>query len=796
MHDSPGLLGQLALNRGSLAPAQLDECLREQQSLRAAGESVMIGQLFVRRGFLRDDDVGALLAEQEKLREAPPPMERYEVRRRIGEGAAAIVYEAWDRPLKRPVAIKVLRPYLARGSTTRDRFLREAQMAAGLSHPNVVPVYDVGESDGRLYIVMEFVDGTSLARALAPLRQDLPKLMETLERAARGVAAAHAKGIVHRDLKPANILIATTGEPKVGDFGLARPEDGESRMTQTGATLGTPSYMAPEQVRGRDITTRTDVYALGVILYESLTGRLPHAGDSAGEVFARILSEEVVAPRSIDSAVPAGLEAVALKALSKDPRFRYASASEFADDVGRWRRGEPVLARQARASRGTLLSIAVAAVLALVAVMFWLTAPPRRDPVTPRNPDAANDAEGESRLRLRLAALESTVKEARPLFFARNLDIQEKLRSVDAAVDELTGLARVPVNDRRPDLWALVGVGRYFLGDHRRAEEALARALERGSTDGWVHYYLGRICLEQSLEGRLVAVTLPPQENSRLLALSRRAAESMARSIDAGIGADEVDRAVAEACRLFAEDRRPEALKKCDGGLSAHGGKMGAEVFWLIRGWLILPDFEAAEQAFSQAIECRPHDALAHLLRAVARLAQGRPADAIADLDKALQVNPFLVPAYNNRAHIRIKAGDTASALADLNAGLRVAPDRPELLCNRARVFLMLSDPDSALRDAGEAIRHSPGFPIAWLQRGSARQLRGEFQQALDDYAQAIACDPRCADARLNRGTVFRAMKRFPEAVAEFETALRVAPRTWDYRGLAQAGLEMARAGK
>src|SRR5262245_46432335 len=181
---------------------------------------------------------------------APFRLSRYDLHQRIGEGATAVVYAARDRELQRDVAIKVLRESIGMSEVARERFRREAQAAAQLSHPNLVTVYDAGTVDGQSYLVMERVQGTSLGDYLRERPGPVRDFVRILERAARGVAAAHEKGIVHRDLKPANILMSTNGEPKVGDFGMAHLMDSRLELTKTGVPLGTPLYMAPEQVQG------------------------------------------------------------------------------------------------------------------------------------------------------------------------------------------------------------------------------------------------------------------------------------------------------------------------------------------------------------------------------------------------------------------------------------------------------------------------------------------------------------------------------------------------------------------
>jgi predicted Ser/Thr protein kinase len=310
-----------------------------------------------------------------------PSLSRYELRERLGEGATAVVYRGWDRELRRPVAIKVLKEFAGMSEIVRQRFRREAQAAASVSHPNIVQIHDVGEEQGRLYLVMEFVEGRALADLLREKAPGTRELAGLLEKAARGVAAAHAKGIVHRDLKPANILMTAEGEPKVADFGLAHLEDSPLQLTRTGATLGTPHYMSPEQVEGRvaDISPRTDVYALGAILYEGLVGRPVHDGATPMDLYQRIVREDPAAPRGLKPGLPRDLETIALKALRREPGGRYADASDLADDLARHLAGDPIRARpmspveklwrSAVRARATLLP--ASAVLLLAAAFLW-----------------------------------------------------------------------------------------------------------------------------------------------------------------------------------------------------------------------------------------------------------------------------------------------------------------------------------------------------------------------------------------------------------------------------------------
>jgi serine/threonine-protein kinase len=285
-----------------------------------------------------------------ELRPPAPPIPeipRYELREPVGEGATAVVYRAWDRELKRPVALKILRNAHGLSPTGRERFRREAEVSAGLSHPNLVSVYDAGEVAGQRYLIMELVDGRPLSELLNDPTFDLAKKLSLLAKAARGIEAAHQRGIVHRDVKPSNILVSPAGEPKVADFGLAHLMNSEAGLTRTGSTLGTPLYMSPEQVEGRakQVTPRTDVYALGAILYEMAAGHPPYRGETTIEIYKNISAGDHAPLGRANPRIPRDLESIVEKALSREPGRRYATAGELAEDLERHLKGQPVQAR-------------------------------------------------------------------------------------------------------------------------------------------------------------------------------------------------------------------------------------------------------------------------------------------------------------------------------------------------------------------------------------------------------------------------------------------------------------------
>ncbi|HEX4612075.1 MAG TPA: serine/threonine-protein kinase, partial [Urbifossiella sp.] len=340
----------------------------------------------------------------------PRPLPRvrgYEVLEEVGRGGMGVVYRARHAALNRTVALKLVPAADAEGWA---RFRLEAEAVADLQHPNIVQIYEVGEADtggGTPFMALEFVGGGSLARRLAGGPLPARAAAALVETVARAVHFAHQRGILHRDLKPANVLLGGIGPPapgpsgatplppptdapKVTDFGLAKRLDGgHAGRTRTGAVLGTPSYMAPEQVSGNsgDVGTPADVYALGAILYECLTGRPPFQGGSALETLEQVRSRDPVAPGRLRRGIPPGLETICLTCLRKPPERRYASAAALADDLGRFLSGNPVLARRvgplgrtalwcrrnpalAGAVAAGVLAVAVVAAVGVVGVVY------------------------------------------------------------------------------------------------------------------------------------------------------------------------------------------------------------------------------------------------------------------------------------------------------------------------------------------------------------------------------------------------------------------------------------------
>jgi tetratricopeptide (TPR) repeat protein/tRNA A-37 threonylcarbamoyl transferase component Bud32 len=759
-----------------------------------------------------------------------PDLPRYEVRERAGEGATALVYRAWDRELNRAVALKVLKQTAGLNEITRQRFRREAQAAAAVAHPNVVQVYDAGEHQGQLFLVMELVEGRLLSDLLIEGKTSRKDVVRIVERAARGVAAAHGKGVVHRDLKPGNILLDRAGEPKVGDFGLAHLVDSTTELTRTGSTLGTPLYMAPEQVDARpgDITPRTDVYALGAILYEASTGYAPHSGQTVMEIYSKIVNQDPVRPRRLEPAIAGDLETIILKSLDKDPSRRYPDAGALADDLRRWLEGEPIRARPVGTARRLLrkavrrreivLPTATAVLLAL-ALGAWVVgggvhrrskAREHRDRgfrleeegrieeardaflfALERDPSSAAAAEGLrradaaiARRRQELADREEAqriLENIRPAldraarsFYDRQADpaeirrrVEEARAAIEQACARAPGLA--PAHFLAGRAWEL-------LGWDDRAAEAYRRTIGLQRDHGPAHYHLGRLLLARAY---LVGVGATPAERDARRPEAEKVAREAAAAIESAVAAeagleDALQREGARAMLAYTRRDFDEVLRIAREGLERFKGKEGVEELH----WLAGLSSGGAEElsALDQAIALRPKYALALFSRAIARFPRGEFTEALADLGEALRAHPRLAEAWYNRGVVRSVLRDHEGAVADFDEALRIRPGDAGTLNNRGVAKANRGDIQGAIDDYDAALRADPRFADAYGNRGVARSRKGDLEGAIADFTKVIEADPKLAEPFYNRG-IARSRKALHElAIADFSRAIEIRP--------------------
>src|ERR1041384_7179066 len=318
----------------------------------------------------------------------------YELLEEIGRGGQGVVFRARQKSLNRTVALKVISLGQWASKAHLKRFRLEAEAAAHLEHPGIVPIHEVGERDGSCYFSMKFVEGGQLEEVVRRAPMSIRQTAELIAKVARTVHYAHQHGILHRDIKPGNILLDKKGEPHLTDFGLARLVEVDSTVTQTLDVLGTPSYMAPEQAVGNNeaISSVTDVYGLGAVLYQLLTGQPPFAGGTTYETIRLLLNTEPRPPRLLNPKIDRDLSTICLKCLEKDPKRRYPSALALAEDLERWLKHEPILARHtgvfARGKkwvqRNPTSAVLVACLVALAAAAGWIISKSElvRHPVT------------------------------------------------------------------------------------------------------------------------------------------------------------------------------------------------------------------------------------------------------------------------------------------------------------------------------------------------------------------------------------------------------------------------------
>src|SRR5438046_1590648 len=271
----------------------------------------------------------------------------YELLEEIGRGGQGVVFRARQKSLNRTVALKVISLGQWASKAHLKRFRREAEAAAHLEHPGIVPIHEVGERDGSCYFSMKFVEGGQLDEVTRHTPMPIRRAVELIVEVARTVHYAHEHGILHRDIKPGNILLDTKGEPHLTDFGLARLVESESSVTHTLDVLGTPSYMAPEQAVGNNaaVSSVTDVYGIGAVLYQLLTGHPPFAGGPTYEPIKLRANTDPRQPRLLNPKIDRDLSTICLKCLEKDPKRRYSSALALAEDLERWLKHEPIRAR-------------------------------------------------------------------------------------------------------------------------------------------------------------------------------------------------------------------------------------------------------------------------------------------------------------------------------------------------------------------------------------------------------------------------------------------------------------------
>jgi serine/threonine-protein kinase len=743
---------------------------------------------------------------------ALPRIPGYEVEAVLGRGGMGIVYRARHLPLNRTVALKMLLSGAYASPVEQARFLREAQSIAGLGHANVVQVHDVGQFEGRPFYTMELVEGTTLAQSLAGVPQPASRAAAMGVTLAQAIESAHRSGIIHRDLKPANILLTVDGTAKVSDFGLAHHFQQEHALTLTGERVGTPSYMAPEQVfaRAGTIGPATDIYALGAILYEMLTGRPPFRGESSAETERQLLAEDPVPPSRLNARVPRDLETICLKCLQKEPRRRYPTAAALAQDLRRFQKGEPISARQTslaeravkwvrrRPAVATALTAAALVSVGLIGGSLWIIS---QRAATTRlvNDDLQSVTRFErsfawaeartslERARARLGAGGPTALRDRIAQIDRDLLLAARLDAIRLERATNSALVVDLIQSYYEYCAAFGAAGLGAVGDDPVVVAQRIRALDIqpvlvGALDDWA------TCVgDRNVQKWLMDVAKHADGDPT---------DWRARARDPDLWSNKT--ALAELAKVLNDDT---ALGQLGAGgsdattplLVALGGRMkttlGSEVaipflqrvqrahptdFWvnhtLAQALVDEKRYAQAARYYQSAVSIRPEAAITHAELGEVLAVDYRIDEAIDQFRQAAQLNPsFFRPPFDIGTALG-SVDRNEDAVAAFSDAVRVAPDEATL-------------------------KRLPGVghDIAVVHENFALTLQklGRDAQAIDHYRQAMALDPRNKYPAQRLRDLCLAQGRREEALIAWRKALEADPDAAhaDWHGYAELSL-------
>ena len=690
---------------------------------------------------------------------------RYRIEGLIGEGGMGAVYRAHDRELDRTVALKLLQQGRNRDPRALQRFKQELLLARAVSHRNILRIHDLGDVDGVKFISMDYVEGQdlqALIRSEGPL--PVPRALVLARQLCEALQAAHDAGILHRDLKPHNVLVGAGDHVYVGDFGLARLlESSEDGLTSTGMVPGTPRYMSPEQVEGKPLDQRSDLYGLGLILYEMVTGKLPFSGASASEQMLQRVRSLPTDPRSFKPDLPDHWRRIILRCLERNPEARYASARDVAADLDRQRATRPPLIHRLPGRRWL-----AAGLLALLPLSLLIPA------VRQRVSDWLKPGTGGGRLvseRKRVAVLPFQVMGQGPALAHLGPGLADSLSAKLFPVSSLNVASAASVER----------------ASKKGSLEKIARDL------GAVYLVTGTV---QEGEGKLrIAVNVDDMRTHEklwsqefsllpadLLAVEDQIYSALLRALDAGPSSEERSRAEAgtteniEAYELYLKGRNA------------------------MRGEADLKNVEAAIAFYEQALAKDSRFALAYagLANAFFRMyrATGEArwtARAQAAAEQGRNIAPDLLEVRLALAFVYQNTGKTAEAIAELNQVVTLWPSSDDAYRRLGRAYLTNGKKDEALQALETAIAINPYHWVNHGQLGYAHLTLGDYEKAAEAFRKSIDLDPENFSGHNDLGAAYLLAGRYAESAASFQNALAVKPNPDTYTNL---GLALAYTGK
>jgi len=682
----------------------------------------------------------------------------YEITGLLGKGGMGEVYRARDIKLDRDVALKVLPAQIAADPAALERFEREAKTVAGLNHPNIVTLHSVEEEQGIRFLTMELVEGRGLDRILTPDGLPLPQVLEIGTAVADALAAAHDKGIVHRDLKPANVMVTTTGHVKVLDFGLAKLTQDEPAtdvelteaigLTRAGSILGTAPYMSPEQLRGQSVDRRSDVFSLGILLYELATGRRPFLGDTGADLTSAILKESPPPLAELKPDLPRHLGRIVERCLEKEREGRYQSALDVRNELRNLRRelesgvsrsGEAVAAARTTSRARGRWGIGIVAALIVVAVLAFLQG--RDEPAAPTPPAAPGPAPPEKSIAVLPFADMSPNRDQE--YFSDG--ISEELLNLLARVRELKVTARTSSFSFKgkdievPEIGKQLGVSHVLEGSVRMSGDRVRITAQ----------------LIQTADGFQVWSQIWDRTLEDIFAIQDEIAEEVVRELKVKL--------LDAAPRTRATDPRAYALHlqaaQLAGMRSAEGYAQSDSLYHLVLE--IDPTYTPSWVNLASNLV---NEVFVGLRSAEEGLPSAREA-----ANRALETDPGSAGAHAGLGSIAVAEGNLADAAMHFQRALELAPASPLVLGNSSALLKSLGRLDDAIAFDEEAVRLDPVNTVWLFNLAAAKYWAGRYDESIALLRTVLSLSPGFSGARLILGEALLGKGDAEAALAEIE---------------------------